>query len=546
MASIKVFANDRFVRLNATGGETQIPYDFPVFAASEIRVRRQRDDVITTLALTTDYSIDGVGAEAGGNVNLNVAAVAGDVYDVDGEIAIARTTNFTTKGSFKADAVNRELNRLIATAQEIKREVDRSLRIGMGGPLIETELEGIEDIADGDAAVVEFANIGGVFTARMGSRSAVNVLARGAWATATSYSVNDLVENGGTSYIASAAHTSAAETEPGVGASWETVWVLFEVGGAMQALVSSVDNRLLRTSGTGGNQVDQTGITVDDSDNVSGLGDLQLTGDLIRRNVSTDLLGISGGNGAAIGANMRLYGSGHPLQASDIEIRTGGTVRARWDQSAAHWDFNGNTLFAVSNLIRGITNGSMFLSGGSATGLGANILLRGEAQAGEANDIIFRTGTTIRARWDQSANEWNFQGLGLDGVAAITRGADNVTLFLGSGSVSTLGANVILYGNTHATQADDIQLRSGTLTRLLWDNSIPRWDFQFTNVSNIQNLNVINAVNVGSGQMLSGTGTPEAVVTAGVGSIFMRTDGGAGASLYVKESGAGNTGWIAK
>lgn len=44
----------------------------------------------------------------------------------------------------------------------------------------------------------------------------------------------------------------------------------------------------------------------------------------------------------------------------------------------------------------------------------------------------------------------------------------------------------------------------------------------------------------------SGTGSPESVVTASVGSIFSRTNGGAGTSFYVKESGAGNTGWVAK
>jgi hypothetical protein len=43
-----------------------------------------------------------------------------------------------------------------------------------------------------------------------------------------------------------------------------------------------------------------------------------------------------------------------------------------------------------------------------------------------------------------------------------------------------------------------------------------------------------------------GTGSPEGVVTAPVGSTFRRTDGGAGTSFYVKESGAGNTGWVAK
>lgn len=67
----------------------------------------------------------------------------------------------------------------------------------------------------------------------------------------------------------------------------------------------------------------------------------------------------------------------------------------------------------------------------------------------------------------------------------------------------------------------------------------------------------VEEISVGSGLSLSGgsltlsnvrsgTGSPEAVVTAPVGTLFLRTDGGAGTTLYVKESGTGNTGWIAK
>ena len=44
----------------------------------------------------------------------------------------------------------------------------------------------------------------------------------------------------------------------------------------------------------------------------------------------------------------------------------------------------------------------------------------------------------------------------------------------------------------------------------------------------------------------AGVGTPEAVVTAIVGSLFLRTDGAAVTTLYVKTTGAGNTGWTAK
>ena len=44
----------------------------------------------------------------------------------------------------------------------------------------------------------------------------------------------------------------------------------------------------------------------------------------------------------------------------------------------------------------------------------------------------------------------------------------------------------------------------------------------------------------------TGTGSPEGSVAAVVGSLYLRSDGGAGTSHYVKESGAGYTGWVAK
>jgi hypothetical protein len=44
----------------------------------------------------------------------------------------------------------------------------------------------------------------------------------------------------------------------------------------------------------------------------------------------------------------------------------------------------------------------------------------------------------------------------------------------------------------------------------------------------------------------AGNGSPEGVVTANKGSTYRRFDGGAATCFYVKESGAGNTGWVAK
>jgi hypothetical protein len=67
-----------------------------------------------------------------------------------------------------------------------------------------------------------------------------------------------------------------------------------------------------------------------------------------------------------------------------------------------------------------------------------------------------------------------------------------------------------------------------------------------TNTNRFKDCRLSGKIYLGAVQILTGTGSPENAVTAPVGSLFTRQNGGAGTVLYVKESGAGNTGWIAK
>jgi len=76
-------------------------------------------------------------------------------------------------------------------------------------------------------------------------------------------------------------------------------------------------------------------------------------------------------------------------------------------------------------------------------------------------------------------------------------------------------------------------------------------DYIYLNGTNLEigNTDLVTSVLIrlfGNVQILAGAGTPEGVVTAARGSLFSRYDGGAGTCLYVKESGTGNTGWVAK
>ncbi|KKM72400.1 hypothetical protein LCGC14_1420960, partial [marine sediment metagenome] len=54
---------------------------------------------------------------------------------------------------------------------------------------------------------------------------------------------------------------------------------------------------------------------------------------------------------------------------------------------------------------------------------------------------------------------------------ALIRGATNSALVVSGGSTTALGGNIVLYGESHASRAKDIELRSGTNLVLDWDDN---------------------------------------------------------------------------
>lgn len=83
---------------------------------------------------------------------------------------------------------------------------------------------------------------------------------------------------------------------------------------------------------------------------------------------------------------------------------------------------------------------------------------------------------------------------------------------------------------------------TGTTIGLVWGNN-PSHSFEEYGLK----LRQGTLIGGQSAEILIGTGTPESNVGAPVGSLYLRTDGGTGSTLYVKETGSdGNTGWVAK
>ncbi len=76
---------------------------------------------------------------------------------------------------------------------------------------------------------------------------------------------------------------------------------------------------------------------------------------------------------------------------------------------------------------------------------------------------------------------------------------------------------------------------------------------EWTRWMRAQDIPTVDADTVGAVQtqypanslVLTGVGTPEGNITAPVPTVYLRSDGGTNTTLYVKESGSGNTGWAA-
>src|SRR5688572_24504217 len=107
----------------ATAGQTSFPFAFPVLAAADLDVWRQRAGVVSQLTLGTHYTVTGAGEQAGGAVVLTSGAEDGDIIAIDGDLQRQRVTSFTGGTPFKAAFIDADLNRLAIMVQELAREV---------------------------------------------------------------------------------------------------------------------------------------------------------------------------------------------------------------------------------------------------------------------------------------------------------------------------------------------------------------------------------------------------------------------------------------
>lgn len=224
------------------------------------------------------------------------------------------------------------------------------------------------------------------------------------------------------------------------------------------------------------------------------------------------------GNGAAaLTPSTGIYDSLHVVTLTD-------TVRI---PKMPNVSLTGDSITFVGQALGTLRKGAPYTGG---TGIG--VISPGNVIYADSTIVVFtRGGQTIAGSKSFTgacvfSNTVNFTGVGPTVFFNAANGVNiklntSLAYFLGIGN--SFGSGYLGYGTT----------TGGETMSLTWGTGIVAIREKMTIMSTSATYN-------------SGTGSPEGVVTATIGSIFTRTDGGAGTTLYVKESGSGNTGWVGK
>jgi hypothetical protein len=125
--TISLAQNAARVSYSVSEGATQTSFtvSFEFFDDADLNVYVDG----TKKTLTTHYSVSG-GSGSTGAVAISVTgATGGSTVVITRDIALARTTDFPTSGSFQISTLNTELDRFTAIAADLKDSVDRSLQL---------------------------------------------------------------------------------------------------------------------------------------------------------------------------------------------------------------------------------------------------------------------------------------------------------------------------------------------------------------------------------------------------------------------------------
>jgi len=119
---IKMPATVPLITYVCNGTQTDFDFPFPIFASSDLLVKFDGAEQVS------GYTITGAGDTNGGSVTFDSAPAMDTILTLERLLPIERMTDFLEGGDFSADAINTELDYLVAAVQQVARENDTALR----------------------------------------------------------------------------------------------------------------------------------------------------------------------------------------------------------------------------------------------------------------------------------------------------------------------------------------------------------------------------------------------------------------------------------
>lgn len=109
----------------AAPGATLFPYDFKVLLQSDLYVEVDGVEKVADV----DFTVTGVGDDAGGDITFIVPMVGGERVIRKREMAFQRLTDFQQLGDLRSSTLNNDQDAPILMIQQVNEEVSRSVRL---------------------------------------------------------------------------------------------------------------------------------------------------------------------------------------------------------------------------------------------------------------------------------------------------------------------------------------------------------------------------------------------------------------------------------
>lgn len=137
MVDIPVTENDAVITVAATiAAQTVFAFDFLIYEKSHLKAifTELATGIETDLVYPTDFSVTAIDLPGGSDITLlAIITAVGDTVTIYRDIPVERLADYQASGDFFAETINRELDLQTMRMQELRRDINLSVRVGVGG-----------------------------------------------------------------------------------------------------------------------------------------------------------------------------------------------------------------------------------------------------------------------------------------------------------------------------------------------------------------------------------------------------------------------------